>query len=487
MKGQNVVIILMDTAKLGAVTAVREQRDTFLTSLANDGTEFINTFTSAPWSLPSHASIFTSTYTSKHGACARHTQLSDKFISLPEVFQDEGYETVAVSNNTWISEEFGFGSGFDTFEKTWQYVQSDVDLGRIARTEDGVDKLTALGRELFAGNPFVNVANTIYGQFFRRQHDDGARQTNKWINDWLTERTASCPFFLFVNYLEPHLEYRPPEEFAEQFLPPNISYSDAMDVSQDAFGYIAGTVEMTDQDFDILRSLYRAEIAYLDYRIGELKEYLEEQGEWEDTIFVVTGDHGENIGDHGLMDHQYCLYDTLLHVPLIIHGGSFSHKGVTDSLVQLTDLAPTLLDEIEIEDTEFDEQAQGYSFHPDSETKARERITAEYLAPQPSMDALKKRVGNLPGSVYEYNRSLRAIRTENWKLLRGSDGSVELYNINSDPSESENVVDQEPELAQNLEQELDEWLDSFEHSTHNGDVSMRDETKQRLEDLGYLQ
>jgi len=103
---------------------------------------------------------------------------------------------------------------------------------------------------------------------------------------------------LFVNYLEPHLEYRPPEEFAEQFLPEGISYDEAMDIPQDAWRYIAGKAELSDRDFDVLRSLYRAEITYLDHRIDELKQLLETHGEWEDTVFVVTGDHSENIGDH---------------------------------------------------------------------------------------------------------------------------------------------------------------------------------------------
>jgi arylsulfatase A-like enzyme len=179
-----------------------------------------------------------------------------------------------------------------------------------------------------------------------------------------------------------------------------------MAVPQNAWEYIAGMVEMTGRDFEILRALYRAEIAYLDRRIGELRDMLEAHGEWEDTVFVVTGDHGENIGDHGLMDHQYCLYDTLLHVPLVIHGGSFTGGGTVEDLVSLTDLGPTLLDEVGIDAPEFREETQGRSFHPDANAEPRDRIVAEYLAPQPSMDALEARVGDLPGHVREYDRSL---------------------------------------------------------------------------------
>ncbi|SEP69038.1 sulfatase [Natrinema salaciae] len=488
MTSPNVVVIVLDTARADVIASgIHNGFLSNIDSIRKEGAIFEQCTSAAPWTLPSHGSLFTGMASSKHGAHADHKELNNTQTTIAEVFQADGYDTVAVSNNTWISEEFGFGRGFEEFRKTWQYVQSDIDLGRIARTEEGMDKLKSLGRELFAGNPIVNVTNAIYGQFVRNHYDDGAKQTNEWIRSWLTERTTTDPFFLFVNYLEPHLEYRPPNEFAERFLPSGISYEEAMDVPQDAWGYIAGTVEMSDRDLEVLRGLYRAEIAYLDQQIGELRELLEEQNEWEDTIFVVTGDHGENIGDHGLMDHQYCLYDTLLHVPLFVHGGPFTGGQEIDDLVQLTDIAPTLLDAAGIDAPAFREQAQGRSFHPDADTEPREYAFAEYMAPQPSMDALEKRVGELPEEVRKYDRSLRSIRSTEWKYIRGSDGSEELYHVAEDPGETENLVDAEPEKAAELESELDAWLRSFDHADTGGDVSMRDETKARLEDLGYLQ
>lgn len=260
-----------------------------------------------------------------------------------------------------------------------------------------------------------------------------------------------------------------------------------MEVNQDAWKYIAGKVEMTDRDFEILRALYRAEISYLDQRIGELRDELQARGEWEDTIFVVTGDHGENIGDHGLMDHQYALYDTLIHVPLVIQGGAFTGGDTVDDLVQLTDLGPTLLDATGIDAPEFRDQAQGESFHPEAETSSRTHVFAEYMAPQPSMEALEKRVGDLPEDVKRYDRSLRTIRGQEWKLIRGSDGTTELYNVADDPVESTDCSDDHPDVRQKLESELAAWLESFEHADAGGAVDMRAETKERLEDLGYLQ
>ena len=484
----NVVVVVMDTARAGEIVRP-DHRDMSLPAidrLAEDGTEYTRAFAGSPWTLPSHASLFTGTYPSKHGAHAGHKYLDDDLPTLAEAFQASGYETAAVTNNTWISEEFGFARGFETIYKTWQYVQTDTDLGEIARTKQGVEMLRALTARLVEGNPAVNVANAVYGQFFRRRTDDGAQRTNEWIADWLADRTREDPFFCFVNYLEPHLEYRPPKGFAEEFLPSSVTYDEAMDVPQDAWGYIAGEVDLTDRELDILHALYRAEIAYLDRRIGELREHLEAAGEFEDTVFVVTSDHGENIGDHEFMDHQYNLYDTLLHVPLVVHGPGFG-TGQVDDLVQLTDLAPTLLDTVGIDGPEMREELQGQSFYPAVETEPREHAIAEYMAPQPSMEALEARVGDLTPEVRRYDRSLRAIRADNWKLIRGSDGSSELYHLAADPAEQTDLATENADRVAALNERLDEWLASFEHAEATGDVSMTDATAARLEDLGYLQ
>ena len=483
----NIALIVMDTARYDSILDTQAKLST-LKKLQKRGTAYTSAFASAPWTLPSHGGLFSGQYSSRHGASAAAKQFPETVPTVAESFANASYETVAISNNTWISDEFGFARGFDTFLKNWQYIQSDVDLGKIARQEEGFDKIRGIARQLLDGNPIVNAANAVYGQFVRKQaEDDGAKGTNRQVADWLNERDDSNPFFLFINYLEPHLEYRPPKEYTEKFLPEDVSYAEAMDVNQDAWAYIARDIEMNNRDFEILEGLYYAEIAYLDERIGDLCQLLEEANEWEDTVFVITGDHGENIGDHGLMDHQYSLHDTLIHVPLVIHGGAFTGGETVDDLVQLTDLAPTLLDAAGIENDEFEVHSQGRSFHPDTETEPREYVFAEYLAPQPSMDALEKRVGDLPEKVYEYDRSLRAIRSEDWKMIRGSDRSIELYHIAEDSDELKNLASDRPEKVSELESELDSWLKSFDHAKITADADMSDETKTRLEDLGYLQ
>ncbi|WP_440992276.1 sulfatase [Haloarchaeobius baliensis] len=485
MMEHNVVLIVMDTARATTLEQFVESGNSIFAELAESGQMYTNATATTSWTLPSHASLFTGTYPSKHGAHAGHKRLDDRLPVLAEILSDNGYETVAVSNNTWISEEFGFARGFETFYKTWQYVQSETDLGRVAREEEGMSKLWGALKALFDGNPATNLANAVYGQFLRKNEDDGASRTNDWVEGWLADRDRSRPFFLFINYLEPHLEYRPPKDHAEQHLPTGVSFEEAMTVNQDAWGYITDNIEMSDDDFEILRALYRAEISYLGEKIQSVVEMLESAGEWEETVFVVTSDHGEYIGDHGLMDHQYALYNPVLRVPLFIHGGPFG-TGRVDDLVQLVDVAPTLLDALDIDASNRGKEFQGISFHPGSQ-ETREYAFAEYLAPQPSMEALSERVGELSDDVRRYDRSLRTIRTSRFKYIRGSRGSQELYDIEQDADEGTNLADTRTEVRSELDQALDEWLLSFDHAPDGSEVTIDGDTKSRLEDLGYLQ
>jgi arylsulfatase A-like enzyme len=103
------------------------------------------------------------------------------------------------------------------------------------------------------------------------------------------------------------------------------------------------------------------------------------------------------------------------------------------------------------------------------------------------MKALERRVGDLPKHIHTYDRSLRAIRTDRYKYIRGSDGSRELYDLDNDPGETTDIANRCEDVVSNLDSELDEWLESFTFAHHTDTVSMNDDTKARLEDLGYLQ
>jgi len=483
----NVVLVVLDTARATDTPPARAETMPTLAALAESGTAYRDAFACAPWSVPSHASLFTGVHPSEHGAHGDHTSLDGDHRTLAESFADSGYETIGVSNNTWITEAFGFARGFDSFWKGWQYWQSDADMGTVARADEPREKLRRAAANLFDGNPLVNAVNVAYSELFQPAGDDGAARTTARLESWLESRDGDDPFFCFVNYLEPHIDYRPPEAYAEPFLPADGTFEEAVAVRQDPRAYDVGEYDLTDREFRLLHALYRGELAYVDEQLARLRTALQAAGEWDDTLFVVVGDHGENVGDHGFLGHQYNLYDTLLHVPMVLHGGAFTGgAGNADALVQLSDLVPTLLDATGVDDPALRGQCRGPSFHPDADADEREAVFAEYVAPQPSMERLEERFGGVPERLYEYDRSLQAIRTRRHKLIRGSDGSERLYDVEEDPGERTDRSATHPERVAALGDRLASWRESVDEAEQRGEVEVDEDTERRLENLGYM-
>ncbi|QFU84142.1 sulfatase-like hydrolase/transferase [Natronorubrum aibiense] len=480
---RNVVLVVLDTAR--AKSTGPETTPT-MTQLEAEGTTFDNAFAAAPWTLPSHASLFTGTYPSEHGTHGGHTYLDADLRTLPEAFADAGYETIGVSNNTWITEEFGFDRGFDELRKGWQFIQSDADMGAVVRGEDLQEKLQAARNRLFDGNPVVNAANILYSEVFQPAGDDGADRSTTWVDGWLEERSEDRPFFLFCNFIEPHVEYDPPKAYADRFLPEGASYDEATAIRQDPRAYDCEDYSLSDREFALLRGLYRAELAYVDDQLAALRRALEDANEWDDTLFVVCGDHGEHIGEHGFFGHQYNLYDTLLNVPLVVHGGPFTGGGRRAELVQLLDLPATLLKTVGIDDPELDEQGSSRSLHPNSAAEPRDAVFAEYVAPQPSIERLEARFGDVPDRVQAFDRRLRAVRTRSYKYVRGDDGFERLHDVETDPLEHTDIAAEEPEQVRVLRERLEERFEPLAEAATADDVEMREGTKQRLADLGYL-
>ena len=480
---RNVVLVVLDTAR---AADVGHRVTPTLSQLAEEGTAFDRAFATAPWTVPSHASLFTGTYPTEHGAHGDHTFLDDSLRTLPEAFADAGYETVGVSNNTWITEEFGFDRGFDELRRGWQYVQSNTDMGAVVRGECLSEKLQAARERLFDGNPLVNTANVLYSELIQPAGDDGAARSVDWLGERIEGRDDDRPFFCFANLIEPHVEYDPPREYAERFLPPSIGYEEATAIRQDPRAYDCGDYDLSDRDFEALRGLYRGSLAYVDDQLARLRRRLEAAGEWDETIVVVCGDHGEHVGDHGFFGHQYNLYDGLLSVPLVVHGGPFTGGGRRPELVQLLDLPDTLLGAAGVDDEALSAQSRGRSLHPDDTSEPRSAIYAEYVAPQPSIERLEARFGTLPDSVYDYDRALWTIRTAEYKYVSGDDGFERLHHLPTDPGEERDLVDDRPTVAAELADRLDRHVTDLEPAGAGGEVAMTDSTRRRLADLGYL-
>ena len=492
----NIILIIVDTLRGDHVSCYGHERRTtpHLDALAADATLYTTAISPGAWTPSSHASIFTGTYPSRHGVDRSHPYLDGGLTTLPEYLRERGYRTFGISSNFWISTATNYDRGFDVFYQSWQLAQtrSNPALERQRRRDPSYsaggngrsapERLGATINRLDAGirryccRPFVNL-------------DMGARRVNRVVRRWArTWKTLDAPFFAFLHYMEPHEPYRPPARFLRHHLG-GQSARRVTGVNQHALKFMSGVVPMGAEEFDRLGRLYDAEVSYADHCIGELIEGLRATGLLDRTMLIVTSDHGENLGDHGLMSHMFSVHESILRVPLIVRYPGGEHGGTEPGLVQTLDIFPTLVTMLEnggapaqLEST-VRAQFQAGALPPFG--PPRDVAIAELRDVQPPIHVLRKRYPQFDWSVYD--RSLRAVRTATHKYIQGSDGREWLYDMATDPRELTDLHLTDPTRAAELRARLEAWEGTFAPAEVTEAPELDEEIRRRLRDLGYIE
>jgi len=319
---QNVLIFLVDTLRADHLSSYGYERNTTpnLDAFAREGVLFERAWSAAPSTAPSHASLFTSTYPASHGVWNEvHIgeekllpRLSPTAVTMAEVFQEAGYNTGCIADGGWIIRHRGLDQGFDSFHSE--------NLGVVNR-----------------------VGNAI---------------------DWLDEVSRDQPFFLFLHTYEVHSPYLPPDGYEDRFsdgyqgrlrglLAEAREYSRSpeiqnrlTDIQRKVFNPVLE--ELGPEDVDFMKALYDAELSLVDEQFALLMGYLRLNDLLDDTIVVVTSDHGEEFREHGGFGHKQ-VYEECLRVPLMIRVPGGPRGLRRPDPVQLVDLMPTLLDQLGLE------------------------------------------------------------------------------------------------------------------------------------------
>lgn len=454
----NFVVLILDCTRADHMSCYGYERETspFLDSLAARGTRFANMVSSAPWTLPSHAALFTGTYSAAHGATDEHRYLSPNLVTLPEILKDAGYATAAFCCNPWVSPETGFDRGIDHFHT---------------------------GRPKHAAARPVMIANKVLDVLMGRR-DSGSFHTNRALASWVAGTPEDTPFFAFVHYNETHLHFHPPARYRKMFLEDRDTRARIRKLNQDCNAYIAGAVEMTDDDFRLLTALYDAEMRYADSRVEAMAAELERLGRLDNTVFVISADHGENLGDHGMMSHKFCVYDTLLRVPLVMAGPGVPEGVVSEAQVQNVDIMPTLVglagatipDNGQVLGKPLIDGAKPSGGH--------DYVFAERY--RPNLGAFRKRFPDFDTSLVDVRK--RSVSDGRSKFIWHSDGKHEFYDLTGDPNETRNLLVERAEEAARLERVLYDWLARVERKGGDDgtDAEFDEATRRQLEGLGYI-
>ncbi len=425
----NVLLVVFDALRADRTGLYGYDRPTtpFLDRLAKRGAMVEQVIAPYPSTLTSHWSIFTGLSPPRHRAYPEQG-VRPEAETLAEILRRAGFLTAAFTEGGYVHSLFGFGRGFDLYHN-----------GSAKGLQD-----------------FLGTAEATFGL----------------AADWLAQHKDSR-FFLFLHTYQVHAPYSPPAEYLAKF---ETGYSGRWARSypaKEAFPINNRETSVRPQEIAHLEALYDAEIRYLDDSLEDLWDRLQALGVLDDTLVLITSDHGEDLMEHGWMHHGTTLYEPALRVPLVV---IWKGRVPEDSRLRcqraLVDLMPTILELIGLEPPQM---LDGRSF-------AKELRAGVCGKSRPAYAELRN-------STYKRHAGIpmASVSDGAWKLIaHEASGDAELYHLSVDPGEDRNLIESEGERAQGLRKALAAYLAAGPQTAGPGE-ELTPEVEEQLRGLGYLE
>ena len=444
----NVVLIVLDTARVDRFSFMGYAKPTSpnIDHIAAEGVVYDRAYATCFWTLTSHASLFTGRTPGAAGATSETLTMPERNVMMAELLKAGGYDTFGASSNGWIARKFGFAQGFDTYIEGWT---------AEARSTGEVPEQVALDATL------------------------------KWLGE---RKPDSPPFFVFVNFTYPHLPYTPEKPFLEQFTSPGRSEADIKRLAgiRNQWGHQTGDDRLDEDALALLSELYDGEIATSDRSTGVIVDRLRAMGILDNTVLIITSDHGENLGEHGRIGHAISMHETTLHVPLVIRYPSRCEPGrrVSD-LVSLVDLLPTVLDLCGLPPHEADDDWTAALSLFDDHREPRPYVMAENDRPVQPLRNLERNHPDYDRSQIDF--SMRAMCSTRFKSILEVGRRQQLFDLFNDPGEEHDVADQHARLLDDMSLGMRQSLRSGTDAAEMPDMdTFDDEAVERLKTLGYF-
>ena len=452
-----VVLVTFDTTRADHLSLYGYPVKTtpHLEEFASGATLYTDAMAASDMTLNSHASIFTGVYASWHGAHfvaanpPRVQGLDGKLPTLAGMLSDQGYFTAGVAANTvFFVPDWGLTRGF-TFFRSLKSLGNNAN--RVFNLRSSVRPVMALA-----------MPSLDFDMVFRRAADineDACR-----ILDLSQKRSL----FLFVNYMDAHQPYLAPSEFQAAPTKPGARLDrNQQDRVLSEAGQSRGrkSPELTQ-----LIAQYDAGVAYEDHAFGLLIQQLKDHGVYDQSLIIVTSDHGEAFGERGLVQHGVSVYADQTHVPMVIKYPNQRTRAVVSTPVSHVDILPTVLDTLSYS---VPSHVVGHSLR-DPQGLAERQLVAESFPSSPYVPA--------PGRIE------RALRSGVMKLVVSNTGKQELYDLSSDTAELHNLYSADVSLAARLEATLREWIGTIPNNPGPRKLTVVERESMRLlKSLGYVQ
>lgn len=425
----NILLITVDALRadyIGCYNGDRSALTPYLAELADDSIVFENAIAQGTYTRSSVPSFFTSTYPKRRFG----KDLGDinENTNLAEALKKYEYNTAFFHSNPYLTRSLGYNHGFDLFDDS--LLPWDLDIS------PRVNKKIGKAFRLIRKTPYLP-----------------AKSLNSKVLSAF--ENLNSPWFIWVHYMDTHGPFQPKKGF---------SYLNKFKAEKVWHKAVNKPGEMTKGEIEYLINAYEEEIGYTDKHIEKLTKSI--GGQEENTLTVITADHGEQFGEHGEFSHGNEPYEELIRVPLLMNMPEYKDNKLFSEPVALLDIFPTILDILQADKTNYN--LDGLSLLPLIQGKENE-TARDYIITSPNPEYV-------------------SLRSQKWKYLALS-SNRELYNLESDPSEKNNLVDIKSDIAEKYEKRLQDYLEDVESSAIGKDETLthgNKEKRERLEDLGYL-
>jgi arylsulfatase A-like enzyme len=454
----NIVLIVCDTlgAKHMSVHGYERRTTPQLERMAEDDgfAVYDRCLAPASWTIPSHVSLFTGLYPSEHNVGDDRVCMPGNMYSLPEILRSMGYSTFGVTSNSLVSRLLNFERGFDQFYEMWHLFNSEdfltveQEFSRFKKEVKGeLRRFLALLRLASSHGAYTFLLKKFIDSTYKKRYPILKNSVHATLRTISTAKkivnsgNAQKPFFLFLNIMETHSQYDPPpgiKAFGE------VGRKEREEALKRYEWHHYVHSHFSAETFEILNVLYDREVLFLDSVLWDFYSFLKARNSLDNTVFIITSDHGELIGEHGQVNHIFTLYNELLHVPLLVKfPKDVDLAGHKNTLVQLHDLFSTLTD------MAGSPMPTPEGSHSILSSTSRKIAYSQLLSCDHTVHKFRR--ANPSFALKDFMQPHKSLVTDDMmKIIRRADGQEELYDLNKDFYETQDLSDDPAYAGQKL-------------------------------------
>ncbi len=512
LKPPNIVFIILDTFRANKFleNCNKLKLTPFIKKLLNNSIIFKNCVANSPWTYPSHCSMFTGLYHSQNLILSRDIfRLSNKVPILTEILKDCGYNTMCYTENVWISKRFGLTRGFNEVLRVGPIAEKENILNRFYQNlyflEKSIKKRVKskiLLKIWYLTKIIIKrvIPHLIKRLFWKQILFQTKTLSNiEKFSQMVKSNQNNKPFYLFFNLMATHTPYIPPVNILKYF---GVSIKD-IKLVKEYFLNIRKSITMvnilslkfTQRQIEIIERLYNACVFYADFLVKKIFTMLEKCDLMKNSNIIITSDHGEFLGgklDHYLWEHgtHMSLNRSVIKIPLLFYNINFKKKVINEQ-VQLKDLFHTILHMTALPIDKIKDLEQDKSILYQIKTNTTPKyILGEYLK-------IKKEVLEI---VNYYRKSIKKniisktlndiyfLRTNQYKYIKYNNQIEELFDINTDPYEQNNIINRNKKLYQEMKSILQRILNqitNIENLTSKTTDKEKDDLKNTINSINF--